>query len=195
MTSSVSDFGRDHGLIHEAVITGRKAGWTADEWSLLAHSEERMREVRQYLRGHASITAIEHVIDSDANPFVPDGWSIEVHQKGGAFKWDKESQKDALHLDEGQKNGKWIEGNKLRKELANQPVLNTNVLDYLFDHPHLIPEEWKRKVVFFWGTIYRYRDGDLYVRCLHWHGGRWHWFFYWLGSDWGDGRPAAVSAS
>lgn len=191
--SSVSDFGRDHGLIHEAVVTGRRAGWTAEEWSKLAHSEETMRNIRKVLLGHASITVIEHVIDCDANPFVPDGWSVEEHQKGGAFKWNAANV--ALHLDKGQKNGKYIEGNKLREALAGKPVLNANVLDYLIAHPHLTPEEWKGKAVFFWGTIYRHRDGDLYVRYLDWNGDRWYWHFRWLGYDWHDSTPAAVPAS
>lgn len=61
------------------------------------------------------------------------------------------------------------------KELEDQPVLNANVLDFLREHPELIPDEWKGKFTFFWGTIYRHRDGDLYVRCLYWDGGRWDW--------------------
>lgn len=156
---------------------------------------DNIARVRRMRLGHAEIVTPEHIIDCDAEPFVPDGWSVVEHQKGGAFKWDKEAQKYALYLDKGQKNGKWIEGNKLRKALAKQPVLNANVLDYLLAHPHLIPEEWKSKVVFFWGTIYRFRGGDLYVRCLDWFGGRWNWDASWLGSDWGGNFPAAVPAS
>lgn len=83
--------------------------------------------------------AVPDVIDCDADPYVPDGWKVEEHQKGGQFKWDASQMQ--LFLAEGQKNGKRIEGNKLRKELASQPVLNANVLDYMLAHPHLIPEE------------------------------------------------------
>jgi hypothetical protein len=36
-----------------------------------------------------------------------------------------------LYLSRGQKGGKIIVGHKLRKQLADQPVLNANVLDYL----------------------------------------------------------------
>jgi len=39
--------------------------------------------------------------------------------------------------------------------------MNANVLDYLLAHPELIPEDWKNKYVFFWGTIYRYSSGGL----------------------------------
>ena len=53
--SSASEFGKDHGLIHEAVVTGRKAGWGADEWAKLAHNEGLMLDIRGVLLGTASI--------------------------------------------------------------------------------------------------------------------------------------------
>ncbi len=160
------------------------------DWLATGDNIAKMRRVRL---GHAEIVVPEHVINCDADPFVPDGWSVEEHRKGGAFKWNAEGV--TLHLDKRQENGKWIEGNKLREALAGKPVLNANALDYLLANPHLIPEEWKGKAVFFWGTIYRNRDGDLCVRCLVWDGVRWYWLALWLGIDWDDDDPAAVSAS
>lgn len=153
--------------------------------------------VDRFLRGEIAVTVVEHVIDCDAQPYLPDGRSVEEHQKGGAFKWDKETQKDALYLSKGQAGSKYIEGNKLRKELTDKstPVLNANVLDYLLANPHLIPEEWKGKYVFFWGTVYRRRDGSLYVRCLYWLDGRWSWGSRWLAHGWHGYDPAAVRAS
>lgn len=39
--------------------------------------------------GDAVITVPEHLIDLDANPFIPyDGCKVEEHQKGGQFRWD-----------------------------------------------------------------------------------------------------------
>ncbi|MEX0918720.1 MAG: hypothetical protein WDZ85_02015 [Candidatus Paceibacterota bacterium] len=160
------------------------------DWLATGDNIAKMRRVRL---GHAEITDPEHVIDcDDADPFILNNWKFEEHRKGGAFKWNAADV--ALHLDKGQQNGKWIEGNKLRKELADKTVLNANVLDYLLAHPHLIPEEWKGKMVFFWGTIYRDRFGDLYVRYLHWLGDRWRWNTGWLGDVWYDYNPAAISA-
>ena len=86
-------------------------------------------------------------------------------------------------------------GNKLRKELANKDVLNANVLDYLLAHPELIPEEWKGKLIFFWGTIYRDSDGRLYVRYLRWGGSRWNSGYGWLDNGFYSGNPAASHAS
>jgi hypothetical protein len=81
------------------------------------------------------------------------------------------------------------------------PVMNANVLDFLLANPDLIPEEWKKdehgntRYIFFWGTVYRDRGGDLYVRYLCWGGDRWGWGSRWLGSGWDGDSPAAVLAS
>jgi hypothetical protein len=123
-------------------------------------------------------------------PFVPNGWTVEEHRKGGLWKWNP---RISLYLSKKQKKGS-IGGHDLRKELSGQPVLNANVLDYLFAHPELIPEEWKGKLVFFWGTIYRNSDGYLYVRCLGWDGSRWRWGHYWLGGGFGSRNPAALAS-
>lgn len=160
------------------------------DWLATGDNIVKMRRVRL---GHAEITVPDHAIDCDADPFVPDGWSVEEHQKGGVFKWDPD--KVTFYLSGGQKPGRWIKGNKLRKELADKPVLNANVLDYLLAHPHLIPEEWKRKPMFFWGTIYRDQRGDRCVRCLLWDEGRWQWRAHNIDFDWDDFHYAAIFVS
>lgn len=135
----------------------------------------------------------EHVIDLDANPFIPNDWAVEEHKQGGQFAWDP--AKVALYLSKEQQGVKCIMGNNLREEMKSKPVYNANLLDHLLAHQHLIPEEWKGKFVFFWGTIYRDRSGDLRVRCLLWNGDRWYWHASWLFSDWSGSNPAAVPAS
>ncbi|MDP3725924.1 MAG: hypothetical protein Q8R36_01870 [bacterium] len=189
------------GLVHELEMAMDRAGGYNAALVKRMCEGDRLTHIREYLLGQAVITAPEHLINCDADPFVPNGWSVEEHQKGGQFEWNRDVQKDALWLSNSQKNGNRIEGNKLRKELRGKSVLNANVLDYLLKNPHLIPEGWKKdensntRYTFFWGTIYRASDGGLYVRCLHWRGGGWRWRCRWLGRVWHAGRPAAVSAS
>lgn len=143
------------------------------------------------LKGLAKIVVVKHVIDCDKDPFVPEGWKVECHKKSGQMEWSPSNVR--LHLSANQQDGKAIKGDKLRLELVNEPVLNANVLDYLLANPELIPDSWKGKAVFFWGTVYRSSDGHLYVRCLYWDDGRWGWGCSWLGHDFvGDG-PAACS--
>lgn len=171
----------------------RRGDWTNEEIKKLCEGDILVN-VRKVLLGYAEFKILENIIDCDAAPFIPNGWMMEEHQKGGQFKWDKEAQKDNLYLDEEQQNGKFIEGNKLRKRLAGKPVLNANVLDYLLAHPHLIPEEWRFKVVFFWGTIYC-TGGSLCVRSLGWHPNKWDGHGRWLDHVWDSIHPAVLRAS
>ena len=133
------------------------------------------------------------IVDLDADPMVPNDWTVEEHINGGQFEFD--SKRVILHLDEGQQDGGVVVGNELRKKLEGKNVYNANLLDFLLAHTDLIPEEWKGKTVFFWGTIYRRLDGYLYVRCLCWNDGRWRWNYNWLDGDFYGLYPAAVPAS
>lgn len=182
------------GQTHQLVDAMEAAGFTAEHLTKLGQSKD-LSKVKDFLDGKAQITYPQHLIDCDANPYVPDGWSVEEYAKGGQLLFDITKVK--LWLSKAQTKGNVIEGNKLRKELKSQPVLNANVLDFLLAHPELIPDEWKGKAVFFWGTIYRDSNGDLCVRCLCWHDGRWGWRINggWLDNDFLGSFPAAVSAS
>lgn len=165
------------------------AGYTLEEVTKLRSSGPLLRQFRGVLRGVAKIVVIRHIINLDADPFVPNGWQIVAHIKGGQLEWDL--TKIALYLSGGQQNGKKIIGDKLREELT---AYNANLLDYLFAHPELIPEDWKGKSVFFWGTIYRNSNG-LCIRYLHWDDRKWCWRFGWLDVAFDGSHPAAVPAS
>ena len=168
------------------------AGFDASDVTRLTQYE-KLSSIRQLLDGNAEIVQLNHIIDGDADPFIPNGWNVAEHCKIGQMQWDAE--KISLYLSKKQLNGGVVVGNKLRNELEKKQRLNANVLDYLLANPHLIPEEWKGKYVFFWGTVYRGRDGSLCVRCLSWDDGRWDWGDFWLGHSWYDNGPAALRAS
>jgi len=195
-----NDLMLDVGQANELKLAFRRADYSNDDIKRLCEGNV-LADVRRVLRGYASIVAtevvIDHTIDCDAQPLIPDSLSVEKHQKGGAFKWDTDAQKDALYLSKGQAGSKYIEGNKLRRELTEKstPVLNACVLDYLLANPHLIPKEWKGKHVFFWGTVYRHQDGDLCVCYLWWDGVRWCCCRHWLIGGVSGFGPAAVRAS
>jgi hypothetical protein len=168
-----------------------KAGWTADDVTKLKQFSN-LSAIKDVVNGPAVVIYPEHLIDCDASPFIPEGWTVEEHKKGGLYKFD--SGKISLYLSKKQKKGGYSEGNDLRKELVNMPVPNANVLDYLLAHPELIPELWKGKAVFFWGTIYRISLGGLSVRCLYWLGSEWGWSCHWLGGNFSSDRPAALAS-
>lgn len=128
------------------------------------------------------------LIDTNKQPFIPDGITLESHKGLGKI----DPTKIELYLSEKQKTG-YIKGTDLLKELEDKPVLNAVVLDYLLKHPKLIPDEWKDKYVYFWGTIYSNSYGNLFVRCLDWNGRRWGRLYSWLDNDWLGCYPAALS--
>jgi hypothetical protein len=133
----------------------------------------------------------EQVVDLDAGPSVPDGWWLVEHQKGGKFEWNSSNVK--LHVSPSQQ-GNGIEGNQLREELKGKNPYNANLLDYLLNNQDLIPEQWKGKSVYFWGTVYRDSDDRACVRCLCRHHGEWRWHYGWLDSHFIGSEPAAVPA-
>ena len=155
-------------------LLDKLSGESGDEW--LEHLKQMLRK--------------DLVIDCDANPYLPSGWQVEQHLKGGSFKWDPE--KVDLFLSKKQKQGGTIVDHELRKKLEGKPVLNANVLDWLLAHPRFIPESWKGKYIFFWGTIYRSLGGHLSVRCLYWDSSRWGWNCSWLDDDFHGYDPAAL---
>lgn len=129
---------------------------------------------------------------------IGEGWVIVEKRADGLYI---NSRKVTLHLSKRQKGGKWLKGYELCEELTGKPVLNANILDALYENIHLIPEEWKRdengniRFIFFWGTIYRASDGNLYVRYLYFSDGAWGRYYRWLGLGWGGLGPAALLAS
>lgn len=120
---------------------------------------------------------VAHIINCSAKPFVPEGWKVVKHSRDGKLEWDPEEIQLCLSSKQQDSSGGWITGNDLHEEFKGKPALNANVLDYLLEpeNQHLIPEEWKDKFVFFWGTVYRDNTGLRCVRYLRWNSGRWNW--------------------
>lgn len=56
--SASSEFGKEHGLIHEAVVTGRKVGAGKEFWATLAHSEEVFRKVVDLVSAKPTFTVL-----------------------------------------------------------------------------------------------------------------------------------------
>jgi len=166
------------------------AGFNSEDVTKLKQFTE-LKKIKDVLSGKAIISYPEHIIDCDAAPFVPNGWSVEEHHTRGQLKFD--ASKVILHLSKKQAKGA-VNGNDLQKDLATLPTMNANVLDHLLAHPDLIPETWKGKYICFWGTIYRNSDGILCVRCLYWSGSWWGWGCRWLGDDFFSGFPAALAS-
>ncbi|MEI7620668.1 MAG: hypothetical protein WCJ57_03830 [Candidatus Falkowbacteria bacterium] len=176
----------------ELKMAFRRHGWSNADIKKLSEGDI-LGEVLAVMKKKATISYPEHLIDLGAKPFCPEGFSVEEHQGTGNWLFYLSAPLYRFYRSKKQIKGS-IEGNELRKELKGQKVLNANVLDYLLAHPDLIPEEWKNKNVFFWGTIYRNSLGHLCVRYLDWDGSSWHWLSGWLHYDFGSSNPAVVAS-
>ena len=115
-----------------------------------------------------------------------------------------EGKKIVPNFSERQVGNKQVVGYELRGELESgeQVLLNSNVLDYIFDHPELFPEHWKKdedgniRFIYFWGSTFRSpSNGSLYARGLYWGGSELRRRYKWLGCDWDRQDPSASVAS
>ncbi len=147
-------------------------------------------------------TELQHPIDCDAPPYLPDGWSLNPEdQLPGLVKGEVnfDPAKIQFYLDEDQKTGSVV-GTELAKRLSEKSLLPANVLDYLLANPELVPEEWKvdeqgnARYINFW-TVYRLSDGRLCVRYLYWRDGQWRWLYFALAFEFNDQDPAVLFAS
>jgi len=139
------------------------AGFTSEEVTRLGQYEN-FSGIRGLFHGTHEIKQIRHLIDCDANPFVPYGFRVKWHHKGGKqLEWNTEKVK-------------FYRGNNLRKELAGKLIPNANALDYLLENQDLIPKELKDENILFRGTGYYFSDQRFGVR-----------FLYWCGAVWGSG--------
>jgi hypothetical protein len=172
-----------------------------------------MEGVESFLRGNVAITVIKHTIDLAKTPRLPfENAEVVKHEGIGVVEIGHRSddslyidgKKVVLHLSERQMGDKRIVGHELRKELENGELvlLNSNVLDYLYDHPELFPEHWKKdekgetRFIYFWGSIFRDPSfGYLCVRFLFWDVGGLNRCCSWLGDDWIRQSPSASVAS
>jgi hypothetical protein len=150
-----------------------------------------------YIRPRRS--RVQTIIDLTAVPFIPDGWELEEHHGEGVWQFD--SHHIQLWLTPLQSAGNSMEhGEHVIKELGDLPVLNANVLDWLLlpENQHLIPNGWRSKIIYFWGTIYSWnRRRWKVVRCLQYtftDDGSSKWLAHptRLSAVWGTNMPAAI---
>ncbi|HPY08956.1 MAG: hypothetical protein ACOX0H_01690 [Patescibacteria group bacterium] len=181
---SANDLMLDVSQAAELKLAFRRTGWNNAEIKTLSEGDI-LADVLKVIRGQAKIKMNEssgHLIDCDAAPFIPSGnfnWSVEEHKKGGLFKFDPAKISLYMFGEEGHDTNS---GHDFRQKLMKKSVINANVLDYLLAHPELIPEDWKGKFIFFWGTIYHDLNDELFVRCLTYLS-KWIWCYHSLDEE------------
>jgi len=138
--------------------------------------------VRDFLLGYSEISwLVSDRIDCDADPFVPDGFKLVRHQKGGSFVWDPDRIKFLYPADHLSRESDPLKN--LYRKFQKEPVLNACVLEWLLSHQHeeLIPEEWSKfHDILFFGTVYREYQGEECVRSLQYRfeTNSWIWSYF-----------------
>lgn len=143
------------------------------------------------------------IVDCDVDPIVPEGLKILSHQRGGQL--NLRQTRVVPFFSTKQQKGGTIEGKELFRELALQPIMNANVLDFLLDHSELIElilKEWEWEKVygselFFLGTIFLDENEDKYVCCLRrrLEGGGWCRGVHFVGSTFFPQEAVAISVA
>jgi len=201
------------GQAHDFALACRRNGLTKEDVKKMSQGNF-LATILTLLNGTGVVQIVKHVLNMalDAMPKVwkdQGGWNIPAEDQiatainGGVHDVAEIVKQVVFHLSPSQKDGKVAKGHNLHTEFKTSGLafLNGVLLDYLIEHPELIPESWKfdengkTRYIFFWGSIYRGSDGRLYVRYLCWSGGEWDWGYGWLGDDWRGLSPAAVLAS
>lgn len=122
---------------------------------------------------------------------------VALHQNGGRFSYSPGLV--GLYQASQQQTDDMATGEVVLEKLRSHFMfpLDANVLMYLDEHEELIPETWKGKTVFFFGTVYQMRDGSRVVPYLHWHTwgvdrGNWQIGYRALTDKWGMFSHAAI---
>lgn len=152
--------------------------------------------------GKPTIIPIDRDIPFNPAEFIGKDWKIAEEDEISLAL--AEVNLDEVHFDDMLESGEnSIKGEaKLERLKAVGHIrLDAKIFQTLWENQQLIPESWKEKIngntrySFFDGTILLNPGGRLIVLCLYWDGGRWHWYYHWLDSDWYVNDPSAVLAS
>ena len=200
--NSASEFGKDLGLMHEVVVTGRKVGFTSEDWAMLAHDEKKIRQVLELIRGNVTLQFDSIIrVDRSVRPTYPDWARIVMHpelENLGPVEFD--AAKLELWLHEGQKDGKWVNGQVIYEYLKEKKMLEnclglSDLIAIQAKGIDFFRRHFASKAVFAWKSVVRRRRGFLNVPCLCEGGDEVVLDWDWLGDGWNDNYPALRFAS
>ncbi len=161
-------FGKDLGLIHEAMVTGRKVGATRAFWTALAHNEEAFKE---------ALTAVEPFIVSDAEKLVriaidsesplmfdkaKNGWRIFSQDScsGGEFQIGLVSPFDG-------RDGMILGGELIKRSQDIKASQHQRCAEALYRERGELPPCWRDITIAFTGTVWEDSQKKRYIICLN----------------------------
>ena len=146
------------------------------------------------------IDPIVHV-DRSIRPSYPEWVKIVMHpelEPTGPSKYDVSKVEQWLHA--GQKDGKWMKGEKVYAYLKETDTLKTclglrDLEEIQKKGIAFFRKYFQGKAVFGWSGVVRYRDDSLSVPYLYVDGDGVVLRWYWLDDDWRVSYPALRHAS
>ncbi len=140
-------------------------------------------------------------VDRSIRPVYPDWVKTVMHpelEPTGLAEYDLTSVAPWLH--DGQKNGRYMGGNKLYEYLKEKKMLESCLS--LRDGEEIqrkglavFRQFFQGKEAFLWKSVVQDCNGNLDVPYLCEHRGKVVVFWNWLGNDWIDSKPALRFAS
>lgn len=166
----------------------QKVGFTNEQITALRSDSDRLEMLRFVIEGKAGFFLNLHTVNLSVFPTLPKKWdkrqmsaqdqhdapvwSIREHFMGDEEFILPSSRLCLINIKQSSPDFLRQIG-ELKAEIKDSVLANSILLDYLLEHPWLIPSDWKGKRVIFFGTEYKeYVSVDLssstscYYRCL-----------------------------
>lgn len=172
---TMSEFGKEHGLIHEVIVTGREVGADKDFWATLAHDKNLFEQVVNFV--NTTPAPIFRLVDKFDNDKTKDGWTSmsDTELNDGQFQPE---------LVEFLKDGEdYVNGDEMVKRTEHEANGGQRAAEAMLRDQSKIPQAWRKHILVFPKTLWRDSDRCQRVPYLYWDDGEWCLLFDWLGND------------
>lgn len=151
------------------------AGFSPEDVTRLGQFKD-LAAICSILEGRSKITPNHHTVDLDVEPGFNTNLYIGMdhmvdHIEGGKIVFDP--ARFVCHLVDGQDRGGGLLPRTIKDRLKGRTVYNATLLRFFLRYPRLIPPECRNQYTVFWGTTYKYIDGEFVLCLFHRGGGTW----------------------
>jgi len=165
-----TQFGEDYGLVHEAIVTGRKVGAGKEFWAGIAHNEVLFAKVVALV---AEALRVVFTLIADVERDIT-GWQCLEPVEAEPGEFEPELQEFL------QKGESYTGGEEMVRRAKNQEVLSgLRHAEAMLRNQERIPVEW-RKFVLVFPEVWQCPYGDRRVWYLCWSGKQWVLCYGWL---------------
>lgn len=168
----MSSFGKDLGLMHEVVITGRKAGATERFWAALAHREDVFQKTVPFV---LSLIAMVFRLRPDFEPDKPS--RLKKLEKDSPAK-EGEFIPEIEEFLRGEDESSIGEEELMRRLHGRDDIAGQRHLEAMARDQEALPEEWREFELVVPETIWATEEGSHYIPVLRFYDRRWQLFFY-----------------